>query len=431
MATGIVVDMTVQPIRPPALAGCIATARASLTSAAAVPASVLSVDELTDGISALAKLESQVASLKLALLAEADSRKVAKNLGATGTEAWAAGLTSSTRASMGQSVWLANLLEKRYAATREALAAGSLIEAQARVIVAAAEKLPVGITDEQRRAGEAALVGKAIAGMDARRLRQAARRMLSVVSDELADRHEAEQLEEEEHRAERETRLTLFDNGDGTFSGRFTIPELHGNLLMAALQHLTAPNRLSRNKAGEVVHDPTVAGNDPTIPYPERLGLGFTELIEHLPTKGFGRINATVMVHIGLQHLIDGLASARIDTGTHISASEARRLACGAGIVPAVLGGRPEPLDVGFKARLHKLPQRRCLSLMYEDCGAEGCDRPFAWCDIHHRKPWSKGGPTNLKNAIPLCPHHHRRAHDSRFDIAYLPSGEARFSRRR
>jgi Domain of unknown function (DUF222)/HNH endonuclease len=431
VVTGIVEDMTVQPIRPPALAGCVATARASLTSAAAVPVSVLSVDELTDAIGSLAKLESQAAALKLAFLAEADSRRVAKNLGATGTDAWAAGLTGSTRAAMGQSVWLARLLEETYVATRDALATGTVIEAQARVIVAAGERLPSTVTDEQRRAAEVGLVAKAAAGMDARRLRQAARRMLSVVSEDLADRHEAQQLEAEEHRAERETRLTLFDNGDGTFSGRFTIPELHGNLLLAALQHLTAPNRLSRNKAGEVVHDPTVAGNDPTLPYAERLGLGFTELIEHLPTDGFGRINATVMVHIPLQHLLDGLASARINTGTQISAGEARRLACEAGIVPAVLGGRPEPLDVGFAARLHKLPQRRCLSLMYEHCGAEGCDRPFAWCDIHHRKPWSKGGRTSLKNAIPLCPHHHRRAHDSRFDVTYLPSGEARFTRRR
>src|SRR3954469_18331471 len=156
--------MTVQPIRPPALAGCVATARASLRSAAATPTAALSVDELTDGISAVANLESQVAALKLALLAEADSRRLAKHLGATGTDAWAAGLTRATRASMGQSVWLANLLEKKYAATREALAAGKLIEPQARAIVAAAEKLPTGITDEQRQKAETALVAKAVAG---------------------------------------------------------------------------------------------------------------------------------------------------------------------------------------------------------------------------------------------------------------------------
>jgi hypothetical protein len=36
-----------------------------------------------------------------------------------------------------------------------------------------------------------------------------------------------------------------------------------------------------------------------------------------------------------------------------------------------------------------------------------------------------------MVNGIPLCLWHHRRAHDSRFDLTLLPSGEARFKRRR
>lgn len=423
--------MTVQPIRPPVFTGHVAAARGAVESAAAVTASTLTVDELTDGISEVAALESQAAALKLALLAEADSRRIARELGATGTDAWAAPLTGSTRAVMAGGVWLARLLEERYDATRAAFAAGGIIEAQVRVIVQAAEKLPEGVTDEQRRAAEAGLVAKAVDGMDARRLRQAARRMLSVVSRELADRHEADLLHAEERRAENETWMRLSDNGDGTFSGRFTIPELHGHLLLAALERLTAPNRLSRNKAGEVVEDDTLVGEGPTVPYPERLGLGFTELIEHLPADGFGRNGATVIVHLDYQHLLDGLASARLDTGTRISAGEARRLACEAGLVPAVLGGRSEPLDVGFEQRLHNLAMRRGLSVEYDTCAVEGCERPFAWCDIHHPHAWSRGGRTSLANGLPLCPHHHRRAHDSRFDLSRLPSGEVRFTRRR
>jgi len=423
--------MTVQPIRPPVFTGHVAAARGAVESAAAVTASTLTVDELTDGISEVAALESQAAALKLALLAEADSRRIARELGATGTDACAAPLTGSTRAVMAGGVWLARLLEERYDATRAAFAAGGIIEAQVRVIVQAAEKLPEGVTDEQRRVAEAGLVAKAVDGMDARRLRQAARRMLSVVSRELADRHEADLLHAEERRAENETWMRLSDNGDGTFSGRFTIPELHGHLLLAALERLTAPNRLSRNKAGEVVEDDTLVGEGPTVPYPERLGLGFTELIEHLPADGFGRNGATVIVHLDYQHLLDGLASARLDTGTPISAGEARRLACEAGLVPAVLGGRSEPLDVGFEQRLHNLAMRRGLSVEYDTCAVEGCERPFAWCDIHHPHAWSRGGRTSLANGLPLCPHHHRRAHDSRFDLSRLPSGEVRFTRRR
>ena len=57
----------------------------------------------------------------------------------------------------------------------------------------------------------------------------------------LADQHEATLLAEEEARAEVETWLRLGDNGNGTFSGRFVIPELHGQLLRAALEQLDVP----------------------------------------------------------------------------------------------------------------------------------------------------------------------------------------------
>jgi hypothetical protein len=137
------------------------------------------------------------------------------------------------------------------------------------------------------------------------------------------------------------------------------------------------------------------------------------------------------MVHLDHQHLLDGLASARLDTGAAISAGQARRLACTAGIIPAVFDGRSVPLDLGHESRLFSTTQTRALSARYDTCAAEGCQRPFAWCDIHHRNPWSRGGPTDLANAVPLCGWHHRRAHDSRFDLTHLPTGEIRYKRRR
>ena len=266
--------------------------------------------------------------------------------------------------------------------------------------------------------------------MDARRLRQAARRMAEVISEELADADEADQLEDEEHAAEAQTWLSMHDNGDGTCSGRFTIPELHAGLLRAALERLSAPRRLSTNKAGNLVTDPTLPGQGPTLSWTEKLGAAFTELLKHLPTHGHGPVGATILVHLQLGHLRDGLASAGLDTGTRISPSQARRLACGAGIVPAVLGERSEVLDLGREQRLHTKTQRRALSVTYHSCAAEGCERPYAWCDIHHLHAWSHRGNTDLKNAVPLCGHHHRRAHDNHFTTKLMASGEVRYRRR-
>ncbi len=302
---------------------------------------------------------------------------------------------------------------------------------QVRVIVRAGERLPEKVTDELRARAEEGLVAKAVAGMDERRLRQAGRRMLEVVSGELADEHEAGQLEDEERAAEAETWLRMHDNGDGTVSGRFLIPELHGVLLRAALERLSAPRRLSSNRAGDLVTDDTLPGGGPTLSWTEKLGAAFTELIEHLPTTGHGPVAATLLVHLDYRNLLDGLASAGLDTGTRISAGEARRLACNAGIVAQVFNGRCEVLDQGREHRLFDAAQRRALSAQHDTCANEGCERPFAWCEIHHRHAWADGGRTDLHNGLPLCGHHHRRAHDTRFTMKFLASGEVRFRRRR
>ena len=47
------------------------------------------------------------------------------------------------------------------------------------------------------------------------------------------------------------------------------------------------------------------------------------------------------------------------------------------------------------------------LATRYDECAAEGCDRPFAWTEIHHLRPWEAGGLTDLDNAAPLCGTHH------------------------
>jgi hypothetical protein len=132
---------------------------------------------------------------------------------------------------------LARLLKEKYSFTREAFASGKLRIAQVRVILNAAEQAPPEATPHQVAIAEELLVAKATGEgtrsgrpMNAKRLRQAARRMFDPVDTDLANRHEAILLGREHRRAEAETYLALHDNGDGTFSGRFTIPELHGHL---------------------------------------------------------------------------------------------------------------------------------------------------------------------------------------------------------
>jgi hypothetical protein len=186
---------------------------------------------------------------------------------------------------------------------------------------------------------------------------------------------------------------------------------------------------------------------------PEVHGHAFCELLEHLPTDGHAANGATLLVTVDLEHLLERLdeqglpehllpagewgaggvevGTGRLDRGVRIGVGEVRRLACEAGIVPVVMNGTSQPLDVGREQRLHTKAQRQALATVHDTCAIEGCDRPFAWCEIHHRHAWALGGPTDLANALPVCGHHHRRAHDTAWRLQRHPDGSWRFHRRR
>lgn len=444
-------DPNLDPVRAPlapreaephvsGLWSALAEAAECLQRAAGAPVESVTDQTLEHAVSAVARIESAAMALRMTLADEADRRQVAEHTAETGTDAWLARLTGTTREQAAGGLRIAALLREKYAATRAAFAAGALRVEQVRVIVNAAEQAPVEATPAQVTAAEEWLVDKATGagtrsgrGLDAKRLRQAARRMFARIDAELADRHQAILLGREARSAEAETFFGLHDNGDGTYSGRFRIPELHGRLLTAMIDRLTAPRRLSRDRSGEVVVDETAPGTGCGANVYETYGAALCELIEHLPTRGWpghGGNGCEVLVRIDLEALLDGLGAADLDVGVAITAGEARRLACSAGLVPVVLGGPSEILDLGRSCRLHSRAQRRALALLHDTCAIAGCERPFAWCEIHHPLPWSRGGRTDLGNGVPLCGHHHRRAHDTRFDLRRRPDGEWAFHRR-
>jgi hypothetical protein len=118
-------------------------------------------------------------------------------------------------------------------------------------------------------------------------------------------------------------------------------------------------------------------------------------------------------------------------TGTPITAGQARRLACTAGLLPAVLGTDSHPLDLGRTTRLFTPAQRKALLIRDRTCRATGCDIPAAWCEAHHAgTPWSHGGKTNIADGLLLCSWHHHRAHDPHYHHTRLPNGDLTFHRR-
>ncbi|WP_323791605.1 DUF222 domain-containing protein [Nocardioides sp.] len=325
--------------------------------------------ETRDLLVEVTALAAQVAELQARLLVHGESTgATSTEVQATSTAAWLAGTTRTVKRDAFAATKLAGKLAA-WEATRFSVARGEVLPDQAGVIVDAVEALP-----EQtwvRQQCEKHLLALA-AEHDAKDLKTLGRRVLAVIDPEAAEAHEAKLLEEEEKRAATKTRFSMGTNGDGTHTGRFTIPDLYADMLKKALHGFAAPKHV-RSQGGAY---------DYQRPSPERAGEAFCEFIERHPidqVPDAGGTSATVVVTVELATLLGGIKAAALDTGTMITAGTARRLACEAGIIPAVLNGTSQVLDLGRKNRFHTKTQRLAIGLAQKHCQAPACtdlDRP-------------------------------------------------------
>jgi hypothetical protein len=389
-------------------------------------ASVWSMDpeEATKALCEATRLAARVAELEARVAGHAKTVEVGQDVGATSTKDWWAHTTRQTRAEAGRKMRLAEALTV-HEPTRAALAAGEVVAEQALVIAEAVDQLPDDIPDSDQ-----ALVDRAerhlleLAGAyDAKALKRIGRHLLEVIAPELADAHQARLLEREEERAAQATRLTMTDDGHGTTQLRATLPTLTAHMLRKALLAYAAPK-----------HRAAVDGHlGERRPHPQRMGQAFCEYVQRFPTNKLpkaGGLAAAVVVTMDLETLMGGLKAAHLDTGQPISPGLARRMACEAGIIPAVLGGDSMPLDLGREDRFFGNYQRVALYLRDQECTTVGCDWPPGLCHAHHDKRWTDGGRTDLDDGRLLCPRHHARIHDPQYKTTRHPDGQVSFHRR-
>ncbi len=139
-----------------------------------------------------------------------------------------------------------------------------------------------------------------------------------------------------------------------------------------------------------------------------------------------------VMVLIDYDALTDGHATApdghrrtaETHRGTPLPVETIRRIACEAGIIPIVLGGDGQALDVGRERRLATRAQRMALRAQYPTCAMdEGCNVAFDDCQIHHVDPFSQGGHTDLDRMCPGCDTHHHLVHEGGWTLTRNQDG--------
>lgn len=484
--------MSISGVVPaPTMAGALSRLHFTLDDVASLaPSAGGDVSQLRAVERAVRRLEA----VKLVLIAQADRERAAEPSAHTSTASLVDQVTRSGGAAASAQVSLALALEESCPQTKAALADGAVTTQAAAIIVGALEKLPAAVTDAERAKVEAGLVRDA-KFLDVGRLRRTATRALAAAERSSAevDAHQDELLRSREERAYAASRLTLHDNGDGTTSGRFTVPTLAASMLRKVIQSMTAPRRdhgraATGNSRSGVTdfpglpsvanspgscsaaggpglpsaavgfdsldtdsvrppHSPMLHGGSATpssgplrdddwrdLSWQERAGRALVDLLEHLPTDQLSSKNAaTLVVTTELETLREGVRAASVECGIDISASEVRRLACAAGLVPAVLDGESLPLDIGRQQRHFTQVQRTALASIYDSCAAADCDRPYSWCELHHDQPWHRDGRTDLRNAIPLCGFHHRLIDNPSYRSTvrrHGPRAEVRFTRR-
>jgi hypothetical protein len=230
------------------------------------------------------------------------------------------------------------------------------------------------------------------------------------------DRADPDGVEPREEELRRRAGIVISRLPDGMLRWIVTMDAESAGFLTTAMDARTAPRReprfgdhIDRVEAVDEVDEAVEV--DPRTLSQRRLDalVGIARDALRADAGSVAGTAVTMLVTIPWDTLRTGIGSACIDgIDAPISARTARRLAADAELIPVVLGGESEPLDLGRAARLFSPAQRRALTVRDGGCLWPGCTAPPGWCEVAHVQPWARGGPTDLDNAMLLCPFHHR-----------------------
>lgn len=354
-------------------------------------------------------LASRMTALSAALLAEADAASESLRQAGTPTTSWLATRGGLSKREAAGILHQARELRQR-PAVGEAAIAGAISINQARAIGRVLDGL-TGLSDVQTVQAEQLMVGLA-QRQDCDQLAKSAPVVLAAVAPDHGAEAEERRLQRQAEAAQRNRSLVFGRDGEGsvTFSG--SLPQLAGEAFITFVDSYAESRR--RNVVEE--RDPAVGPRTPA----QRRADGLLDLIaahergRQAPPSGGDR--PRVMVVLDYEYLRRTAAGAGlIADGQPISAGDLRRVCCDADLVPAVLAGPSEILDVGRERRLVTPPIRSALALRDQGCVFPGCQTRAAACEAHHLEPWWAGGVTALSNLALLCRHHHALVEPAKF----------------
>ncbi len=352
-----------------------------------------------------------VYSVMLDTVAELESRNVAVTVGFRNTKQLLAGMLNLSPTEAGTRLAHAGQLAPRRALggemlapllpdTAAALAAGEIGPAQVRVITETVNAIPAYVSGPDREAAEAELARHA-RSFNSTSLHRIGQHILAHLDPDGPEPRDQPQP------APAAGELRLWDRRDGRLGLEGYLEAEHRAAFRSLIDQLAAP-------APPPTPSPTSAPRRNATPMPCWI-CGPARAAHDCPTTAGEPPHLTVT--IDWDALRTSLGIATLDYGTHISAAAARQWVCDAKIIPVVMGGKAEPLDVGRAMRTVPLAIRRALVARDRGCAFPGCDRPPGMCQAHHCRHWIDNGETSVENCVLLCETHHRHVHHTGWEI--------------
>lgn len=121
-----------------------------------------------------------------------------------------------------------------------------------------------------------------------------------------------------------------------------------------------------------------------------------------------GGVPVTVLVRTVQEEFDSDTGIAHTARGDLLSMRAIRAMSGDAELVPIVTDEAGAVLALGRTRRLASRAQRLALASRDGGCTFPNCDRPAAWTEAHHVRPWQDGGTTDLDNMCLVCRFHHR-----------------------
>jgi hypothetical protein len=268
--------------------------------------------------------------------------------------------------------------------TEEALGRGEIGYGHALAMAVTAEHVgPAAV----RKAEDALL--KSAEGMDAGRF-------VTLVKD-FEHRIDADAALAEANWAHRRRYLSISGpfNGLARIEGQL-VPEAAA-IIRSAMEPFMKPSSNDERTAGQRAHDALVEACRRT---------GTADGVATAP-----RTQVIITANLDTLAGIPGAPTGELQGGGTIPSETVQRLACDAAITRITGRGELE-WEITHASRSIPPSTRRVVVARDRHCVFPGCDRPPAWCQVHHLRFWTEGGPTKLENLGLVCGSHHRKVHE-------------------